>query len=60
MMIIFLMKLFCQQSYMKISAVFLCNWTINFNYKVSEYDQEMPRSHTADQPMPPQERATEH
>ena len=28
--------------------------------KVSEYDQEMPQSHTADQPTAPWERDTEH
>ena len=28
--------------------------------KVSEYDQAMPQSHTADQPTSPRGRATEH
>ena len=28
--------------------------------KASEYDQEIPQSHTADQPTAPQGRATEH
>ena len=28
--------------------------------KVSEYDQDIPQSHTADQPTVPRERATEH
>ena len=28
--------------------------------KVSEYDQEIPQSHTADQPTAPLGRATEH
>ena len=28
--------------------------------KVSEYDQEIPQSHTADQPMAPRGRATKH
>ena len=28
--------------------------------KVSEYDQEIPHSHTADQPTTPLGRATEH
>ena len=28
--------------------------------KVSEYDQEIPQSHNADQPVAPWERATEH
>ena len=28
--------------------------------KISEYDQEIPNSHTADQPVTPQGRATKH
>ena len=28
--------------------------------KVSEYDQEIPQSHTADQPTAPRGRVTEH
>ena len=28
--------------------------------KVSEYDQEIPQTHTADQPMTPRGRVTEH
>ena len=28
--------------------------------QVSEYDQEIPKSHTADQPTTPSERAKEH
>ena len=39
------------------------NWSHNMTVlypKVSEYDQEIPQSHTADQPMAPRGRATEH
>ena len=32
----------------------------NFSKKVSEYDQKIPQSHTADQPTAPRGRATEH
>ena len=32
---------------------------VRFNKKVSEYDQELPRSHTADQPTAPRGRVTE-
>ena len=35
----------------------LCSWA---KKKVSEYDQEMLQSHTADQPMTPRGRVTEH
>ena len=28
--------------------------------KISEYDQEIPKAHTADQPTTPWDRATEH
>ena len=31
-----------------------------FYQKVSEYDKEIPHSHTADQPTAPRGRATEH
>ena len=30
------------------------------NHKVSEYDQQIPQSHTAEQPTAPHGRATEH
>ena len=33
---------------------------ININKKASEYGQEIPQKHSADQPMAPQEKATEH
>ena len=46
------------------------NWTLlelrqmnidtDVKYKVSEYDQEIPQSHTADQPAAPWWRAAEH
>ena len=32
----------------------------SFSYKKSEYDQDIPQSHTADQHMAPRGRATEH
>ena len=39
----------------------LCDWlTLCILEEVSEYGQEMPQSHTADQPMAPGGRDTEH
>ena len=34
--------------------------TVPFGLKVSEYDQEIPQSHTADRPTAPWGRATDH
>ena len=34
--------------------------TVDLSKKVSEYDQEIPQSHTAGQPMVPGGKATEH
>ena len=39
------------------AGLHLC-WCIQ--QKVSDYDQEIPQSHTADQHTAPRERATEH
>ena len=35
-------------------------WYMYLLRKVSEYDEEIPQSHTADKPMAPWERGTEH
>ena len=37
----------------------VCHSELNVHKKASEYDQEIPQSHTADQPTAPRGRATE-
>ena len=37
-----------------------CSQTVYYFKKVIGYDQETPQSHTADQPMAPRGRVTEH